>query len=122
LQWEEDAASFRLRWVGGESLFLELPWTDIEGHDVGVPRDAALMDQDARLIVCQMTPACRAMNVNGWMKRALALDAVSQPEKSKKLLIRVPMAATADDLAPIRSFFLACVARLPQGRLPKALP
>jgi hypothetical protein len=108
--------------VGGDTLFLELPWTDVEGHDVGVPRDAARMAQDARRIVCQMTPACRAMNVNGWMKRALALDAVSQPEKSKKLLLRVPMAATAEELAAIRSFFLACVARLPEGRLPKALP
>jgi hypothetical protein len=108
--------------VGGESLFLELPWTDIEGHDVGVPRDAALMDQDARLIVCQMTPACKAMNVNGWMKRALPPEAVSQPEKTKKLLIRVPMDATAEELSAIRTFFLSCVARLPQGRLPKILP
>lgn len=120
-KWEEDAASFRLRWVGGDCLFLELPWTDIEGHDVGVPRDAALMDQDARLIVCQMTPACRAMNVNGWMKGGLLLEAVSQPEKSKKLLLRVPLAATPTELAAIRAFFLACVARLPQGRLPKTV-
>lgn len=86
---------------------------------MGVPRDAALMDQDARLIVCQMTPACRAMNVNGWMKRTLALEAVSPPEKSKKLLLRVPLAAATDELASIRAFFLACVARLPMGRIPK---
>jgi hypothetical protein len=64
----EDPQLYKLRWVGGEEYFLEVPWTDMEGHDIGVPRDAALMDEDARLIVCEMTPNCRAINLSGWMK------------------------------------------------------
>lgn len=118
-KWEAEPSKFRLRWVGGSSLFLELPWTDIEGLDLGVPRDSALMDEDAKLIVCQMTEGCVAMNGNGWMKRSLSLAAVSPPEKAKKLLLKVPLDAQPAQVAAVREFFLACVARLPGGKLPK---
>ncbi len=32
------------------------------------------MDEDARLIICAMTPECVAVNRNGWMKSELALE------------------------------------------------
>lgn len=32
----EDFATFRLRWVSGADFFLEVPFTDIEGHDIGI--------------------------------------------------------------------------------------
>ena len=30
---------FRLRWVSGPDFFLELPYTDIDGHDIGIGKD-----------------------------------------------------------------------------------
>lgn len=38
------------------------------------------MDEDARLIVCALTPECVAVNANGWMKRELAIEDVSPPK------------------------------------------
>ena len=115
----EDPSLFHLRWVGGQDFFLEVPWTDLEGHDLGIPRDAALMDQDARLIVCEMTPECQAVNAAGWMKRELLPDALSPPAKTKRLFLRVPADASPAQLDHIKTFFLECVRRMPGGRLPK---
>jgi hypothetical protein len=47
---------YRLRWVGGVDYFLEIPWADMNGNDVGISRDASLMDEDAKIIVCEKTP------------------------------------------------------------------
>jgi hypothetical protein len=95
------------------------------------------MDQDARLIICAMTPACVAVNKNGWMKSELAIEVslcavcevcgeqkvvrqdVSPPDKNKLTLVRVPSGASKERLDQIKEFFLACVRRLPGGRLPK---
>lgn len=73
------------------------------------------MDEDARIIVCEKTPACRAINAGGWMKRSLAVDLLSAPEKAKKLFVRVPAGATPQQLEEIRAFYLSCWARLPEA-------
>merc|ERR1711964_706298 len=98
----EDPTLFKPRWVGGDCFFLELPWIDQEGYDIGIPRDAALMDGDARLIVCEKTPKCVAVNLSGWMKHSLVIDAVSKPVKTKRLYLKVPINATSDELAHIK--------------------
>jgi hypothetical protein len=114
LQWELGAQpKYRLRWVGGNDFYLEIPWTDITGNDIGISRDAALMDEDARIIVCEKTPNCKAINIQGWMKKSLEVSLLSRPEKSKHLFVRVPKGASAQQLAEIREFFLACYSRLP---------
>lgn len=53
------------------------------------------------------------------MKRELVLSSVARPDKKKKLFLRVPYDANAPSLPAIKEFFLACVAKLPNGALPK---
>ena len=53
-----------------------------------------------------------------FFKKRIVKD-VSPPDKNKKTLIRVPSGASKERLAEIKAFFLACVKRLPGGRLPK---
>ena len=77
------------------------------------------MDGDARLIVCEKTPKCVAVNLSGWMKHSLVIDAVSKPVKTKRLYLKVPINATSDELAHIKEYFLQCIQLLPGGRLPK---
>ena len=80
---------------------------------MGIPKDVALMDEDAKLIVCEMTSTCVAMNNQGWMKHTLDPSAVPPPDKSKKLFIRVPSDASESQLQSIRSFFTQFFNKLP---------
>lgn len=113
-KWELIGPKYLLRWVGGSSFFLEIPWIDIEGHDIGSARDFSI-DEDARMYVCEKTPTCRAVNRNGWMKKDLVFHDVSPPQRAKRLFVQIPASASDEFLGEIRSFYLKCWDKLPDG-------
>lgn len=74
---------YRVHWVGGEKYFLEVPFFDIVGNDLGVAEHANQMDTAAHMIVCEKTPSCRAVNHNGWMKHTIRTSDVSRVPSRK---------------------------------------
>lgn len=85
-KWEK---GYRLHWVGGPQYFLEIPFFDSNGEDVGVPRDAGAMDQAGHMIVCEKTKQCAAVNKNGWMKKAVSIEKVTTPSTRGGLYLLV---------------------------------
>lgn len=93
--WE---GGYKLHWVGGEHYFLEIPFFDSKGGDLGVPRDAGGMDQAGHMIVCEKTPNCVAVNKNGWMKQSVNPDVVSVPSRRGGLYVLVKDPKEAQNL------------------------
>lgn len=112
-KWELTGPRFRLHWVGGSSLFLEVPWTDMEGHDLGIARDAKLLDIETSMYICEKTPPCKAVNKGGWMKEDFVFSATSAPSKEDQLFVRIPENSSEELLKEIRSFYEQAWERLP---------
>ena len=94
-----------VRWVGGEDFWIEVSHFDIEGHDIGIAKEAALMDNDAKIIVCEKTPGCAAINKMGWMKGVLSEANLSKPNPKFTLYVRVAANANAEQENAIRTFY-----------------
>lgn len=101
---------YSLHWVGSENLYVEIPYVDMDGYDVGVDPQARLMDQGGHLIKCDQNPRCVAVNRNGWMKKELVASVLS-PAAGKKALFIKTNATT--DWAALDAFYDACIKHTP---------
>lgn len=113
----KDKDKYQLHWVGGsEDLFLKVPFMDIIGYDVGVPRDAGFMDQGGHVIVCERTPKCIAVNKNGWMKHSIEdREALARPMRKQDLFVRVWKNGTNMD--KVKEFYEFCMTQIPPNLL-----
>ena len=107
---EKDLSRYSLHWAGGDNLFIEVPYMDIEGFDEGVHAKARFMDQAGHLMTCDDNPKCVAVNRNGWMKKQLETSVLTKPHGKKALYIKVN---GTTDWAKVSTFYDECMRRIP---------
>lgn len=118
----KDKDKYQLHWVGGSGdLFLRIPFLDILGHDLGVPRDAGLMDQGGHIIVCERTPKCVAVNKNGWMKETIEdKKALARPIRKQDLFVRIWK--NGSNVESVEEFYEFCMSKIPANLLRTPTP
>lgn len=113
------SAHLPLHWFGGTGdLYVELPGIDVVGHDLGVPKDAALMDQAGHVIMCDKTPGCIAVNRNGWMKKHFDIESVSKRVSVKTQGIFVRLYRNGSNADGVKQFYDYCIKKIPKSKQP----